>query len=157
MKVLARILSLVTLLAVATLYTSCDGNEPDSKSEEEIQLGKLKANVWNISSVTLGSTDRTADFANLKMTFTGNYPSPPAYGYSFSGTRPNPSPWPASGTWKFGPTVSTMMERLDDDLGMGYTLTDTQLTITFNYTGSGFAGGRVEQVIGDWTFVFNKP
>ena len=50
------------------------------------------------------------------------------YGYSFTGTRPNPSPWPASGTWKFGSNVSTQMVRLDDDpdLGMNYVLTDTQ-------------------------------
>lgn len=159
MKVLARILSLFILLAVATLYTSCGGNDPDPKSEEEVQLGKLKANVWNLSSAELGSTDRTSDFANLKMTFTGTYVAGGPYGYSFTGTRPKPSPWPASGTWKFGPTVTTMMVRLDDDpnLNMNYTLTDTQLTISFNYTGAGFLGGRIDQVEGDWEFVFNKP
>ena len=106
----------------------------------------------------MGTTDRTSDFTNLKMSFTGTYVAGGTYGYNFTGTRPNPSPWPASGTWKFGPTVSTMMIRLDDDpdLGMNYTLTDTQLTISFTYTGAGYAGGRIEQVEGDWEFIFTK-
>lgn len=158
MKVLTRILSLFTLLAVATLYTSCDGGDDPKKTQEEIQLDKLKANVWTLSSAELGTTDRTTDFANLKMTFTGTYVAGGTYGYSFTGTRPNPSPWPASGTWKFGSNVTTQMVRLDDDpdLGMNYVLTDTQLTITFTYDGAGFAGGRVEQVIGDWEFIFTK-
>lgn len=158
MKVLARILSLFILLAVATLYTSCGGDDGPTKTQEEIQLDKLKANVWNIASVELGTTDRTSDFTNLKMTFTGTFVAGGTYGFSFSGTRPNPSPWPASGTWKFGPTVTTMMVRIDDDpdLGMEYVLTDTQLTIRFDYDGSGFAGGRVEEVEGQWEFIFTK-
>lgn len=158
MKVLARILSLFMLLAVATLYTSCGGDDGPTKTQEETQLDKLKADVWNIASASLGTTDRTGDFTNLKLTFSGNYVAGGTYGYSLSGTRPNPSPWPASGTWKFGSNVTSQIVRLDDDpdLGMNYVLTDTQLTITFTYTGAGFAGGRIEQVEGDWEFIFTK-
>ncbi len=156
MKVLARILSLIILLAVATLYTSCGGDDGPTKTQEEIQLEKLKANPWNISSVTLDGTNRLTDFTNLKLTFGGTFVTGGTYTYSFTGSRPNPSPWPASGTWEFGPTATSMMVRLDDDLPMNYTLTDTQLTITFTYSGAGFAGGRVEQVEGNWEFIFTK-
>lgn len=163
MKVLARILSLITLLAVATLYTSCDGNEPDSKSVEEIQLGKLKANVWRLFSADLDGTDRTADFTTptqMTLTFTGTYSPGGTYNMQVDGSRPDPNPWPQQSQWKFGGDVERQIIRLADepDLGMGYTLTDNQLTITITgYDGAGFAGGRVEQVVGDWTFVFNKP
>ena len=161
MKVLARILSLFTLLAVATLYTSCGGNDPDPKSDEEIQLDKLKANQWVIFSADLDGTNRTADFTTttpMTLTFTGTYSNPGGtYLMQVNGSRPNPNPWPQSSEWKFGANVLTQMIRTDDDLGMNYTLTDTQLTISFTYTGAGFMGGRVEQVEGDWTFVFDKP
>jgi hypothetical protein len=82
----------------------------------------------------------------------------PVYNYSFTGTRPNPSPWPASGTWRFESVQNKIIRRLDDNVLINYTLgsNDTQLTMMFNYQGAGFAGGRVDEVEGDWTFVFTK-
>jgi hypothetical protein len=162
MKVLARILSLFTLLAVASLYTGCDKGDPNPKSAEETQLDKLKANVWTLVEADLDGTDRTADFQTttaMTLTFSGTFStSGGTYTMQVNGSRPNPNPWPQSSNWTFGGDVTKQMIRLfdDPDLGMNYTLTDSELEITFNYTGVGFAGGRVEEVNGNWTFLFEN-
>ena len=54
--------------------------------------------------------------------------------------------------------TNNIIRRLYDNVLINYILEsdDTQLTMTFNYQGAGFAGGRVAEVEGDWTFVFDK-
>jgi hypothetical protein len=166
MKLSTKILSLLVLFGLATFYISCDPGGGDDKTEAEKQLIKLNSN-WTLQSANDGS-DRTADFPNLKLEITGTYVKDGVYNYKFTGTRPNPSPWPANGTWKFGSNVSTDLIRdpstpgtpNPNEIDMTYTLTDTQLEIKFNIpTGStGWAGGttRERSVTGDWTFTFVK-
>jgi hypothetical protein len=159
MKLFARILSFVVLFSATLLFMNCGGGGGEGKTAEEEQLDKLKAGPWTIVSADLDGADRTADFTGLTLTVSGTFGAA-EYGYSFTGSRPNPSPWPSSGQWKFGADPKTQLIRLDDDpdLAMNYTLTnsDAQLTITFTYSGAGFAGGRTEAVEGDWEFVFEK-
>lgn len=158
MKVIARILSLVMLAGIATFYMSCKGDDPEQKPKEEVQLDKLKG-TWALQSATLDGAART-DFVSVVLTVTGNYAGDGAtYNYSFTGTFPNPSPWPKTGTFKFGANPETQIIRLDDDpdFGINYSVTTTSLTLTLeNYVGSGFAGGRVEEVEGEWVFTFTK-
>jgi hypothetical protein len=159
MKILSRLLSVLAIASLGLAYVGCGGGD-DEEAVEKSQLTKL-SNVWNISSVTLDGTQRT-DFTNLTLTISGAFdsknPKGP-YNYTMGGTRPNPSPWPASGTWSFGSNVLTQLIRHDDastDQDMTYTLTSTELTISFNYSGVGFAGSRVNQVAGNWVFTFTK-
>lgn len=162
MKLATRILSLLVMVGLATFYMSCDRNGGEDKSEEEKQLIKLVSN-WALQTATEDGQPRT-DFTNLVLQISGSFAQNGTYNYSFTGTRPNPSPWPVNGTWKFDPSdvLSTIIRDpgTSSEIEMGYTVTDTQLTISFNVPegNAGWAGGssRVESVTGDWVFVFTK-
>lgn len=162
MKLAFRLLSLLILVSIASLYSSCRKHDDDKKTEEETQLGKLKS-VWTLESANDGQ-DRTGDFTGpLKLTLEGNYVEGGTYNYSFTGHRPNPSPWPVSGTWKFGTNKSTDIIRdpgSANETAMNYQVTDTNLILTFNVAdgSDGWPGGdsRTRSVSGDWTFTFTK-
>lgn len=161
MKFAGRILSLLILLVVTTFYVGCKKDDDEKETEEQVQLNKLKG-VWNLVSANDG-TDRTGDFTNLKLTLEGNYVEGGTYNYSFTGTRPDPSPWPANGTWKFGTNKSTEMIRDPNgtnEIAMTYQVTATDLIISFNIPdgSSGWPGGtsRTTSVTGNWSFTFSK-
>ncbi len=166
MKLLIRTLSLVVIASLTLFFANCGGGE-DEKDPEEVQLGKL-SKTWSIKTsggADLEGDDRTADFANFKLTISGEYdsgsPEGP-YDYDVTGSRPNPSPWPDAangngGTWTFEGTPdgdSGLIVR-DDGIGMNYTISGGELTLTFNFTGPGYDGARTAEVGGNWTFVFN--
>lgn len=165
MKHLARLLSLLLLVSAGAFFSNCGGSDGDSPSEEETQLGKLKA-TWNLTSVTLDNVaDTRFDGSNLALTITGNYSEGGKYNYSFSSDiSVDSSPFPASGNWKFGNPLSSTLIRLDseingtfDDVELGYSVDGTTLTLSIdNYTGSNFVVGRTKSVDGDWVFVFTK-
>jgi hypothetical protein len=161
MKLALRLLSLVILSAIAGFYTSCKDKDKAKPTEEQTQLGKLKS-VWTLESANDGQ-DRTADFTNLKLTLEGNYVEGGTYNYSFTGHRPDPSPWPVTGTWKFGTNKSTDIIRdpgTASETAMNYQVTDSNLIVTFNVAdgSDGWPGGdsRTRSVSGDWTFTFTK-
>ena len=150
-------LSILVAVCMAAALTNCDDDGGGGSSEEQTQLDKL-VGTWTLSSASLDGTARTTDFPGLTLTLSGTFSQGATYAYSFTGTRPNPSPWPASGTWKFDANPSSQIIRLDDGQKMNYSLGNgnAQLTIEFNYQGSGFAGSRIEEVAGNWQFVFTK-
>lgn len=161
MKIASRIFSLLILIAFTTLY-GCKKHNNEKKTEEQTQLEKLKAS-WQIQSASDASGDRTTDFDNMVLTLSGNYAEGGTYSYSLTGERPNPSPWPDSGTWQFGSPKTSKIIRDPGDTGeteMSYSVTESELTIEFNIpeNSDGWAGsaGRVQSVTGSWTFVFTK-
>jgi hypothetical protein len=161
MKIASRILSLLILIVVSTFYMSCKKDDDDKETEEKKQLDKL-AGVWILQSASDGDP-RTDAFPNLALTLAGNYAEGGTYNYSFTGTRPDPSPWPQNGTWKFGNNKSTELIRDPggvNEIPMTYQVTDTNLIISFNVPdgSDGWPGGtsRVGSVTGDWTFTFTK-
>jgi len=160
MKLLARTVSFVILASAVVFLSNCGGDDPE-KSAQEVQLGKL-SKTWNIVSVTLDGTPRTADFTGFQLSITGafntNAPNGP-YNFSVTGSRPTPSPWPASGTWSFvniGTGDSGSLVR-NDGVPMVYSINSSgQLTISdLICTSCDYAGARTEAVNGNWTFVFN--
>lgn len=158
MKITSKILTLLSLTITSFFYSGCGSDAPAPDSTEKVQLSRL-TKTWTLVSAELDGTDRTSDFANLKLTVSGQYASDGGtYAYSFTGTRPKNSPWPASGTWKFGANPEMNLTRLDDDpdLAMNYTVSDKQLDIKFNYSGTGFAGSRAAEIGGNWEFVFSN-
>lgn len=165
MKLATRILSLLVMASLATFYMSCDNGGGDDQTEEQKQLAKLVGS-WSLASAKEDGVERT-DFDGLVLTLSGTYVSDGGiYQYSFSGTRPNPSPWPGSGSWKFGSNVISELIRdpqqqggtAENEIVMGYNITDTQLTIEFTVPDghTGWAGSRAKTVTGDWVFVFTK-
>jgi hypothetical protein len=160
MKLTTRILSLLVLAGVIVFSAGCDGETKKKKSEAEQQFDKL-VTVWVLESANDG-TDRTSDFPGLELTLSGTFSEDGIYNYEFtSGTRPNPSPWADSGTWKFGEDPSSDIIRDPGtltELDMTYEVGASNLEINFTFPEgeAGFPGGRVESVSGDWTFVFGK-
>lgn len=160
MKIASRILSLLILVMITTFYTSCKKDDDNKETVEKQQLDKLKG-VWTMVSANDGQ-DRTADFPDLVLTIAGNYVEGGTYNYSFTGTRPTPSPWPVDGNWKFGTNKATEVIRDPggvNEIEMTYSVTTTDLIINFNIPDGheGWAGGgRVNSVTGDWTFTFTK-
>lgn len=168
MKIALRALSLLILVAVSAFYAGCGGDDPKKPTQEKQQLDKLLG-TWTLESADDG-TPRTADFLTadnppvpLKLTLSGNYVEGGTYNYSFTGKRPDPSPWPASGTWKFGTNKLTDIVRdpaSSSEIAMTYTVTDTNLEINFTVPdgSSGWQGGtsRINSVTGNWKFVFTK-
>jgi hypothetical protein len=162
MKIASRLLSLLILALITTFYTGCKKDDDDKKTEEETQLDKLKG-VWNFASANDGD-DRTGDFGDpnpLVLTVTGNFVQGGTYNYSFTGSRPDPSPWPANGTWKFGTNKLTQIDRDPgglNEIPMTYVVSATELILSFNIPAghSGWPGGRINSVTGDWTFTFTK-
>lgn len=153
--------SLLLILCVVVLISSCKGKD-DPDPTEKIQLEKL-VGTWNVSSAKLDGTTRD-DFSTVSIAISGTFnsssPEGP-YQYVVSGTRPNPSPWPASGSWIFGDGEAAKSSIIRDagtadETQMTYVLSSdgNTLTLNFNVSGAGWAGSaRTEQVEGDWEFV----
>ena len=160
MNLITRIFSLFLLVSAVVFFSNCGGGDDPEKSEEEIQLDKLKAGTWTLISASDGS-DRTSEYPGMTLTFTGTFSAGGTYSYSSTATSwPSKSPWQDEGTWKFASgSISNKFLRLSDDEEMTYTLSnsDKQLSISFNYIGAGFENGRVESVEGDWVFTFTRP
>ena len=157
MKIAARFILITILAGAVILLSDCKGKDPKPSSKEKVQLTKLVA-PWTLTNVTLDGATRT-DFTSVVLTLGGNYVADGgSYTYSFTGVFPQPSPWPKTGGWQFGANPESQLVRVEDGVAMNYTLSsnNTVLNITFNYTGQGFQGGRVNEVAGNWSFTFSK-
>jgi hypothetical protein len=159
MKFLRQLSFLVILAATVVMLSNC-GDDGGSKPPEQVQLEKL-SKTWNVVSAQLDNNNRTADFNNFKLTFSGTFnaaaPNGP-YSFSVSGTRPTPSPWPGSGTWSFASIGSGDTGTLvrDDNVSMIYTISSNgTLTLNFTCSSCNYTGGRTSQVNGNWVFTFN--
>lgn len=161
MKIASRILSVLILFVISTFYMSCKKDDDDQATEEKKQLDKLLG-TWTLQNATDDSGDRTSEFTALTLELEGNYAEGGTYNYRLTGTRPDPSPWPADGTWKFGNNKSTELIRDPggiNEVPMTYQVTATNLIISFNVPdgSAGWPGtGRIASVTGDWTFTFTK-
>ena len=164
MKHLARTLSLLILVSAGLFFANCGGTDPNPASEEETQLNKFKASgaAWTITDANDG-TDRKDEYTGAKVTFSGTFSAGGTYSYTTTAPTPgwtNPSPWKKDANWKFkSGSVGNKIIRTDDTQEMGYAFSngDKTLTITFNYTGTGFNNGRINSVAGDWTYVLTRP
>src|SRR5687768_3690220 len=161
MNHLSRILTVLLIVSVGLLSFNCGGSDDPEKSEEEIQLDKLKAGQWSLLTANDGS-DRTSEYPGMTLTFSGTFSAGGTYSYTSSASDwPAMSPWQKDGQWKFvSGSVGNKIIRLSDEIEMTYTLdnSDKQLTLNFNYVGQGYPNtGRVESVEGNWTFTFTRP
>jgi len=167
MKFLTKCRSMITLFAAVLVLGSCgsDGNE---KSEEEVQLEKLKG-TWTMTSVQNDGVDRSDEYPNMTLTLNGAYTENGTYNLASDvddndattqNDWPSVSPWKAIDTWKFNAdNASGIIIRQGDLQALNYTLasSDTQLTIDFNYGGPGFNNNsRTTSVNGNWKFTFSK-
>jgi len=151
MKVL-RILSLLGLVGLLLTYSNCKDNKSTPEPITDVQLEKL-AKTWKINTATLDGVDKLADYTAFQLVLSGTKGNT-SFGYSTSG-RPALSPWKSSGSWEFGASPETQMIRdkgTADELAMTYAVTETTLSISFSFNGSGYS--RTGVVKGQWVYTF---
>lgn len=160
MNHLSRVFFLLLLVSVAVFSSSCDNDDGPGQTEEEIQLEKLKAATWQLTSANDG-TDRTSEYPGMTLTYSGSFSVGGTYAYTSTATSwPSASPWKQNDSWKFvAGSVGSKLLRLSDDTEMTYALanSDKELTLSFDYAGPGYNNGRVEEVEGHWVFTFTRP
>ena len=158
MKFVSKWVLFTTLFAAILVLNGCGGDDPE-KSEEEVQLDKLRGS-WTMTSVDNGGVDRSDEYPGMKISLTGSYTEGGTYGLTSTATEwPSISPWSKDDTWKFNTaTPSSIVVRQSDLTDLNYTLSnsDSQLRIEFNYSGDGFHNGRTASVGGNWVFTFKK-
>jgi len=151
MKVL-RILSLLGLVGLLLTYSNCKDKKSTQDPITDVQLGKL-VKTWKINTATLDGVDKLADYVDFQLVLSGTKGNT-SFGYSTSG-RPALSPWKSSGSWEFGASPETQMIRdkgTADELAMTYAVTETTLSISFTFNGSGYS--RTGVVKGQWVYTF---
>ncbi len=164
MKLLTRTLSLLTIASLALFFANCGGDGGSDAPKQKTQLNKL-SKVWVLKTpegADLNGDDRTDDFEDFKLTIGGGFnsetPDGP-YTYSVQGSRPDPSPWPAAGTWEFVSFQSGdkgQLVRVEDQVSMTYQINSAgQLILTVECSECDYAGARTLSVNGIWTFTFN--
>jgi hypothetical protein len=135
---------LVTLLAAASILSSCDGDDP-APSANDVRA-KLTASTWKMSAVTVDGTDQTALYKDLVLTFTNT-----AYSSVKGGAV-----WPASGTWSFTTTDATAILRNDGVVATIQELTDKAMKLELVWSKNTLGPGRIQSVSGKHIFTFGK-
>jgi hypothetical protein len=139
------------------ILSGCSKDEDAKPSAEAKQLTQLSG-TWVVSSVTVDGENKTSDYASFELTLSGSA-NATAYAYGING-RPLLSPWPAGGTWVFGSDITTAIIRdpgTDDQIQMNYMVTETQLTVEFMFSGTGYNAAKVSSAAGSWVYVFTRP
>lgn len=160
-RFMRKLINVTFVFAATFLLISCK-SEPDP-TIQEVTLKKL-VRTWTLNSIELDGVNKktSSEYNSFKLTIGGTYSAsaPDAeYSYSVSG-RPQLSPWPSSGKWKFGTgTPQSQIIRdagTDNEVAITYSLQENplQLTVSFNYQGNGIAS-RTSVVKGNWELVFN--
>lgn len=144
----------IGILIAVFILTRCGNDESSSPSPAEQQLTKL-TDTWVVKSVTFNDEDQDG-YDGFTLTLTKSA-SGDTHLYSTS-LRPPVSPWKESGVWEFGTDVNHDMIRdpdTEDVLPMFYTVSETELSVTFDFTGTGYQDG-LASVEGEWEFVFER-
>lgn len=148
-------LIVLALLGVASFFWQCGSDPAPTKNPQDEQLEKL-SKTWKVNSAnavlfsSTGTQQPVSGYDNFEITISGT-PGQSTFNFNTSGRPPGiVGPWPATGTFTFGSDFATVFTR-NDGLVITYSVTDTQLQMTFSYTGAGFTG-RVNEVEGNWTF-----
>ncbi len=145
---ISKFLLLVAIIGVLFTYSGCKKKTEPGQSPQDAQLVKL-SKVWKLTAVTLDNSPQTG-YTSFQLTISSTA-GQTTFSYTTSG-RPALSPWGPNGTFTYGTDFATQLTR-DDALPITYSVTDTQLQMTFNYSGAGIPG-RVSNVKGNWVFTF---
>jgi uncharacterized protein YjaZ len=148
---------ILLFLSVGILFTltNCGSDSKPAEPIADQQLTKL-SKTWKLTSVTLNTNTVTQNYSAFQLVMTGSKGAT-SFGYTTSG-RPSLSAWKASGTWSFVKDQETTLitrdpDNTSDKLDMTYVVSESELQISFNFTGSGYQG-RTDQVTGNWVFKF---
>ena len=151
MKKLTYLLTAGVLLAVLTIV-GCKKDDGGGLSEEEQQLAALSG-TWAATDVNDGAGPRE-DYSDFVLTINGANQT-----YTSTG-GPDLLPMPKAAPFEFGTNVKTGLILEPDNANIqvtyGLSADGTELTWSFNNTGTGYENARQNSVEGNWTFVFTK-
>lgn len=144
----------IVLMSALWLYLlmGCSSDEGAATSTEEQQRQKL-VRRWTVTSVRFNNVTQS-EYQNFDLILAGSATGPFSYQ---AVSRPALSPWPASGTWAFDDDPLSQLVRdpaSAQELNLSYTVSDTQLQLSFTFSGAGFAS-RSQDIQGQWEFVFS--
>ncbi|MFZ5998916.1 MAG: hypothetical protein ACOYW3_00270 [Bacteroidota bacterium] len=147
-------------IAALLTYSGCGPGSDPAPTEQEVQLGKLKS-TWKITEVKLDNVSKLTDYTGFELTITGSITDGNLTGGGYSAkNRPKLSPWLAEGNWVFGTDPVTQITRdpdkSADKLDVTYSVTDTQLQLTFTFAREGYSTARTSNVKGQWVFTFKN-
>lgn len=145
-----RLLFAIALIIMVLSLINCKKGGDPEPSQQQVQLDKL-VGTWNCSNATRDGVAQSG-YSNFRLVV-DRVNGTETFSYSTTG-RPSLSPWPASGTGSFGTDVVTDLLR-DGTLQATYSVAETQLEVSFNFTEAGF-NGRTATVKGAWVFSFTK-
>jgi hypothetical protein len=154
LKPILSVLALVVLLG----YAGCGGGKSPAPNPIDVQFGKLSG-TWKVGTtgnVTLDGPSKKSDYADFQLVISGT-PGATEFDYTRTG-GPALSPWPATGKWSFGNTPETDVIRdkgTNKQVDITYSVTDTNLELTFTYSGAG-EPKRTDKVTGVWVFSLVK-
>ncbi len=139
----------VALVAMLVAVSGCKDEDTQLTPEQQI-VRTLSSTAWIATSVLKDDVAQT-DYTNFTITFTGTLD------YSVSG-GPAFIPFPATGAWELGAPLTSqlILGAGNQNIETEYELSETTLTVEFDYTGNGFSNGRTNGLNGRWTFVFSK-
>lgn len=153
----SKVLIMLALLGASASFWNCGSDPAPPPDPQDEQLKKL-SQTWRATAVTFDSQPVTG-YENFTLTISGTA-GQDTFDYTTSG-RPagTPTPWPASGQWTFGTDFATIVIRSDYNLPVTYSVSATQLQLTFDYgdcSGSPCVPytGRTSNVAGQWSFTF---
>ena len=150
MKSIKNCISII-LVAFIVLVSGCSSHHENERSIADQQLDKLRF-TWKSSGVTLDGVAKDT-YSNFKLAASGIQGNK-IFGFTAEG-RPSLSPWPAMGTFAFDEIDPLTKLLRDDNISITYEVTETTLTLRFNYAMAGFQG-RIDAVKGQWEFRFAK-
>jgi hypothetical protein len=130
--------SILLIFSIATLLSSCGGDNGEELIVEETTNRQLKTGTWKVRSVKVDGVDHTDLYTGLTLTFSET---------TVNVSNPNPV-WPSSTTWSFTDPSSKLFRRGD---GVEVTITsisDTNLVLTLNWDETTIGGGRTASISG---------
>jgi hypothetical protein len=143
----------ISILSVIISLSGCHKSTDPAPTIAQAQLAKL-SKTWKVTSVTLDDASQTG-YENFILMFSGAS-SASIYEYTTTG-RPLLSPWQANGKWNFVSGSETTEIIRDkgtvDELPITYAVTETTLQLTFQFSGTGYAG-RINSASGKWVMTF---
>jgi len=151
MKLAGKTLFSLLVFGVLLSYSGCKDKKSEPEPITDQQIEKL-SKPWTIDAVTLDGVVKTSDYANFTLTLSGTKGTT-SIGYTTT-NRPSLSPWASSGSFTFDATTPETKMTRDDGVPVTYSVSDTQLQTSFQYSGAGFS--RVSAVKGQWVFTFKQ-
>jgi hypothetical protein len=151
MKYSSRILSLLALVSMTVFFAGCDKGDDNKKSAKDQEIAKLVGTWQAVAGGVEYENAPQASYDDFEITISGDA-GDDALGFTTDNRPAGTGPWDGSGELSFQSPISDHVLLTSEGVEVHYTVTATTLLLDFNYEGTGFGGGRVGEIEGQWEF-----